>query len=153
VLSLVAIGLVAKKQLVLWLRARARIAAQTARIAETARLKREHATVLSKLQPPPPPPAPKPPPTVGLTQLIRTLEHSTLFTPIPQAELEAPSPRSRMAKGSIPMPMTNSTPMRAMPSPTPRHAPALPPPIPRRPSASVPPPIPARRPPPPRRGR
>jgi hypothetical protein len=172
VLSVFAMFSAARKQLVSWRRQRTQKKARAAQLAETARMKVEHAAVLAKLQPATTPsapvvrprptsPAPAHVPAVGLTQLIATLEQSAPFAL--QEGTDAAGARTRMAKGSVPMPMVNPTPFVVGPRAAPlgpyssvgavnlgRPAGTAPPPIPRRPSPSVPPPIPRQR---PQRGR
>jgi hypothetical protein len=131
------------------------VAAREARLVESARLRREHAAVLAQ-QAASSPPRPRPAPTVGLTALFATLEDSGLFTP--PVHTPPPPPRTRLAKGSVPIPMPH-TPARVAPALGPystvgtlapgAHVRTAPPPIPRRAAGSVPPPIPRR--PPPRR--
>jgi len=162
VLSLGVMLSVAWQRFVVWRCTRAQIAARAARLAESARLKIEHAAVLAQLEPRPTaivapvaPVATGRMASVGLTQVISTLEQSAEFALAPA--IQNPSPRSRMAKGSVPMPMANPTPvvlgpavMRPAPLPPPNPANraraaggSVPPPIPKRAFASVPPPIPA----------
>lgn len=151
-LSIFVLGSVARKHIVGWRHERARLAARAAKLAESARLKAEHAASLARLNAT----APRAPvrahaPSVGLTSLFATLEDSGLFTPQAPA---APLPRSRLAKGSVPMPMQRTPataalgPYSTVGSLTPgANVRPVPPPIPRRAIGSVPPPIPSRRPP------
>jgi len=159
VLSLGVMVSVAWQRFVVWRCTRAQIAARAARLAESARLKIEHAAVLAQREPRPTetaaPVATGRMATVGLTQVFATLEQSAQFALAPA--IAERSPRTRMAKGSVPIPMANPTPVvlgpavmrpAPLPPPTPANRPraaggSVPPPIPKRAFASVPPPIPA----------
>jgi len=161
VLSLFVMLSVARQQFVSWRRARAQIAARTAKVAESARLKLEHDAMLAKLEPrptaivaPAAPVATGRMASVGLTQAISTLEQSAEFALAPA--IQNPNPRSRIAKGSVPMPMANPTPVVLgpvvmRPAPLPQNPAnraraaggSVPPPIPKRAFAPAPPPIPS----------
>lgn len=117
--------------------ARERVRARQARLAEAAILRAEHAAVLSQLAPRPTAKAA----AVSLTSVFARLEESTPFVREP-----AP-PKTRFAKGSIPMPMVDGrTGAPVTPIPSLVRPSAVPPPIPSfvR-SSAVPPPIPGTR--------
>ena len=102
VLSAFAMISVARKRVVAGRGERARIAARAAQLAQLAQNARS-AQLPAEPAIAEPPPAPVS--SVGLTALFATLEDSALFTPPPPPG--ANSPRSRLAKGSVPIPLTN----------------------------------------------
>jgi len=137
VLGVVVMFSIAKHWFGEWRRARARVQAQAARVAETARLKVEQGAMLAKLQPQPVVPVVR----GELTGIIDKLEESTRFAMLPGPTIAAP-PRARMPKGSVPIPMSDPTPV--VPGAIRAVVASAPPPIPRRALASRPPPIPVR---------
>ncbi len=151
-LSIFAMLTIAKKQLRAWRRERDRVAARSAQLAEASRIKAQTAAMLASqaaprpiVRPAPAPPAPAP--IVGLTQVIALLDQSSLFTPLPGPLPQPPSARTRLAKGSVPIPMPNPTavaPRRPLPLGPFSSVGSL---ATGRISGAVPPPIPQRRPP------
>jgi hypothetical protein len=154
VLGLVAMLALARQHFAAWRHERALAKMRAARLIETARVQAEHAQILAKSQARP---LPRAAAAVSLTQVFSTLEQSAEF----ERSDAVPVPRTRLAKGSVPIPMSDPRPVvpggyrTVLPIPTlpvanARMAPLAPvvseratAVAPRRAARSIPPPIPA----------